>query len=173
MRSAGTRHAGPPRESEPADHAIDIHPEFDRERPERAVELSFQRHGLEYAGQGIANAIDQRHAAPEIGPRLFRPVIVLRGKRAEQRSQPQHQQGQAQPQRGEEPERPRPDEVVDVATVEQARRDEKTARHEQPVERNRAKCAPDMRQQEILLGRAQPQNRRAVDQHDGQRRHQP
>ena len=153
------------RKPNPDGGEIEIHPHFNRHRPQGAVELALEGQGFEYARQRIAHPADEGRAFAEIFPRQRRLVIV--GARQSRQRRREHENGQDEhdPYAGIDPENPRPEIGDQILPHDQARGDKKAARHEQHVEAHFAERKSDPVEKELALGR-KPQHRDAVREQD-------
>ena len=161
----------PPGKSNPADRQINVHPRFDWQRPQRAVELTLERQRLEHARQRPTHAANDCRGLAHVFPRRRRLQIVLDRQGGQRGGEDEHGERHHEPHRRKEPQRPGPQEMGEVAPIEQARRHKETARHEQHVERHLGDLSPD-----IVVSKVAPvdaQRRPAVVKHDGEGREQP
>ena len=161
----------PPGKSNPAHRQINIHPRFDRQGPERAVELTLERQRLEHPRQRPPHAANDRRCLAHVFPRRRRLQIVLDRQGGQRGGEDEHGERHHEPDRRKEPEPASPQEMGEVAPIEQARRHEETARHEQHVERHLGDLSPD-----IVVSKVAPVDAKggpAVGKHNGEGREQP
>ena len=149
--SALTRIAGTAARDEPASREIKVHSQFDRQRPQRAVEFALQRHGLEHAGQRVADAADQRGALPEVFICARGAEIVGDGQGGQRRGEDEDGQREHDPEARDRAQRPRPEEGNQAASIDQAGRSPES-RWRQRTRR------PPSRQPKARAGRRRPRD---------------
>jgi hypothetical protein len=167
--SALTRIAGVERENEPSRGEIEIEPEFDRQRPQRAVEFVLERHGLEHARQRIAHAAKDRRAFGEIFPGFSGAEKIGERQRSQRRGEAEDGQREHDPERRIDAQRPRPKVGDEIPPVDKARGDEKTAGDKEDVDRHLRQREPEMVEEELAAG-WQSQNRDTMAEEDRERR---
>ena len=124
------------RKNEPARGEVEVHPQFDRQGPQRHVELATKRQSLEHAGQAIANAADERRAFGQIFICPGRREIVGRRQGGQGWREREGCEREHDPERRIDAQSARPEKGDETLAIEQAAGDEKAARDEENIDRH-------------------------------------
>ncbi len=150
-------------EQDPGRRHIFVEPPFDRQGPQRAVHGGAERIAFEHAGQFVADAVDERRAAPEIIVGDGRGKELRRRQGSHEEPERGHADQQHHHEARENAHETRPDEIENIGARKQAPGDEKAAGEEERVDGGAAEFDEARR-----ALRFEPEQRLAVDEQDNE-----